>query len=173
MGLDIVEYVMALEDAFGIDIPDAEAAELRTVGQTIDYLCSRLPMAANAAETGATPLEQLAFHRLRAAIQARTGVPKRHLRPRTPAREAVTDPEWRPLWQDLAPGIYVPSRAGTLGDAARQFGIARAGALKADGARWTRAEIEEVVWSMCERELGIERAKFTLASSYVDDMRID
>ena len=36
--LDIVELVMALEEEFGIDIPDEDADKLRTVGDALNYL---------------------------------------------------------------------------------------------------------------------------------------
>ena len=36
--LDTVELVMALEDAFKIEIPDSEQEKLRTVQQAIDYI---------------------------------------------------------------------------------------------------------------------------------------
>lgn len=36
--LDIVELVMALEEEFGLDIPDEDADKLRTVGDALNYL---------------------------------------------------------------------------------------------------------------------------------------
>ena len=36
--LDIVELVMALEEEFGLDIPDEDADKLKTVGDAMKYL---------------------------------------------------------------------------------------------------------------------------------------
>ena len=36
--LDIVELVMAMEEAFSIDIPDEEAESIRTVEDAINYI---------------------------------------------------------------------------------------------------------------------------------------
>ena len=38
--LDIVELVMALEDEFGIEIPDEDAEKITTVQNAIDYATS-------------------------------------------------------------------------------------------------------------------------------------
>lgn len=36
--LDIVDLVMALEEEFGIDIPDEEAQNIKTVGDAVKYI---------------------------------------------------------------------------------------------------------------------------------------
>lgn len=36
--LDIVELVMAMEEAFGIDIPDEEAENIRTVDDAVNFV---------------------------------------------------------------------------------------------------------------------------------------
>lgn len=40
--LDIVELVMALEEEFDLEIPDAEAEKIVTVGDAVEYLRSNL-----------------------------------------------------------------------------------------------------------------------------------
>ena len=36
--LDTVELVMALEEGFGMEIPDEEAEKIKTVGDTMNYI---------------------------------------------------------------------------------------------------------------------------------------
>ena len=40
--LDTVELVMALEDEFGLDIPDEEADKIKTVADAIGYIESKV-----------------------------------------------------------------------------------------------------------------------------------
>jgi len=40
--LDLVELVMTMEDKFGIKITDEEAAEIKTVGDAVDFVMGRL-----------------------------------------------------------------------------------------------------------------------------------
>ncbi len=39
--LDVVELVMALEDEFGIEIPDDEVGNIKTVGDAVKYIESK------------------------------------------------------------------------------------------------------------------------------------
>lgn len=36
--LDIVDFVMALEEEFGVDIPDEEAQKIKTVKDAVDFI---------------------------------------------------------------------------------------------------------------------------------------
>lgn len=40
--LDVVELVMAFEDEFGIDIPDEEVGNIKTVGNAVEYISSKI-----------------------------------------------------------------------------------------------------------------------------------
>ncbi len=40
--LDTVELVMAFEEEFGVDIPDEDAEQMRTVGDAINYLMEHM-----------------------------------------------------------------------------------------------------------------------------------
>jgi acyl carrier protein len=40
--LDIVELVMALEDSFGVSIPDEEAESIKTVGDAVEYIVANM-----------------------------------------------------------------------------------------------------------------------------------
>lgn len=42
MGLDTVETILWAEKEFGVDIPDADAAEIRTVGEFSAFIRTRL-----------------------------------------------------------------------------------------------------------------------------------
>ena len=38
--IDMVDFELELEDDFGAEIPDEEAAKIQTVGQAVDYIVS-------------------------------------------------------------------------------------------------------------------------------------
>ena len=45
--LNLVELTVELEDVYGVQIPDAEAARLVTVGQAADYIAANAPQDAS------------------------------------------------------------------------------------------------------------------------------
>ena len=101
MGLDIVEFIMAVEAAFGVEIADADAARIYTPRDLVTYLRTRLP----ATPSSAACLTQQAFYRTRRAVVARFDRPRGALRPAT-ALAGVIPPtgraeRWRALRADL------------------------------------------------------------------------
>ncbi len=44
--LDVVELVMALEEEFGIEVPDEDVEAIRTIGDIVQYVGSRVEASA-------------------------------------------------------------------------------------------------------------------------------
>jgi hypothetical protein len=185
MGLDLVEYVLALESTFGIDIPDADAVRLETPRLLIDYLASRLPLAADEA-TKAGCRTQHAFYRARSGVARRFAIDRRAMRPETDLRELLDNraDEWKELgedmnarsWPRLHRDGWWASRPGgvrTFGELSNHLSLYEVAILRDPGQPWTRREIEIVALQLLEHETGVEMSKFTLDSGFVRDMGLD
>ncbi|GAC1481210.1 MAG: hypothetical protein NVS1B4_26410 [Gemmatimonadaceae bacterium] len=185
MGLDLVEYVLALESSFGIDIPNADAVRLETPRLLIDYLVSRLPVAPDAPDPVACRTQH-AFYRARAAIAQRFAKDRCAVRPETELRALLGErvEEWRDLGEDLEarswPRLYRDdwwaSHLGglrTLGELSKHLALYETSALREPDAPWTRDEIERIALQLLEHETGVEMSKFTLDSRFVRDMGLD
>jgi len=68
--LDIVELVMAFEEAFDIDIPDEDAEKIATVKDAIDYIENKKKKYAAGSPSGAIVVAQSSSHRSRLAEPA-------------------------------------------------------------------------------------------------------
>jgi len=68
MGLDTVELVMAIEEVFSIEIPNADAARLGVLGDMQDYIVRALR------QRGEKPDESQVWQRLTAVVVAQLGV---------------------------------------------------------------------------------------------------
>jgi len=84
MGLDAVEILMEVEDAFEISISDAEAETTLTPRELINLVMSKV-----GCTDRAVCLTQRAFHRLRAALRRQTGTRRDWIRPDTPTRQLL------------------------------------------------------------------------------------
>jgi len=184
MGLDVVEFIMAVEDAFGLEIPDAEAARLATPGRVIDYLAARLPPGVS--EAGAC-LSQRAFYKLRRETCARLGVDRLAVRADTPLTALFVGEDGTSAWQDvqIEVGAAHWPRLGrkpilrhalaphldTFGEAA-DFLVTRCSvAVQEDGPGWTRSQIADVIRRLMRDELEIDQ--YTEASEWGRDLGLD
>ncbi len=100
MGLEIVEFVMSVEEKFGIEIPDADAEKLTTPRKLVDYIMTKVK---TEEERGCTT--QREFHSLRRALIARHWTTRQDLKPDTPLERIVPKPDRRSVWQQLGAEI--------------------------------------------------------------------
>ena len=96
MGLDTVELVIRFEDAFGIAIPDAVAAELTTPRKVTDYVLTRLTVSDEA-----SCLSQQAFYFLRGKLVQYLHLSRRELRPSTRLESVILIENRRLVWDSL------------------------------------------------------------------------
>jgi hypothetical protein len=175
MGLDLLEFTLAIEESFGLYLPEADAVRLTTPGQVIDYLAARLPPAA-------TPqcLDQLAFHQVRRAAMHVLDKPRHVLNPDTPWKEVLL-PEHRrrqwqligqvvglPRWPRLTPWGTLPKDVQSMGGTARFLAMRCPNAVKGSSPTWTRLEITQVVTSLMAEELGV--TSFSMSDRFVQDL---
>jgi acyl carrier protein len=96
MGLDLVELVIEVEKAFDINILNADAEKIITVGQLYDYVVAKLP----AQETDRC-LSAAAFYRFRRALTVQFGIDRRAVHPSTLIAGTVLEPKRRSDWRLL------------------------------------------------------------------------
>ena len=96
MGLDTVEILFSIEQAFGIDIPDEVAATLQTPGMVIDYIMSR-----QQAGTTFQCLSQRGFYRLRKALIDEGLANRDQLDPETDIETLLPREQRRQIWDRI------------------------------------------------------------------------
>jgi len=100
MGLDTVELVFEIEEAFGVSIPDDEAPKILTVGDLHQFVvkCYR--------ERRGAPTEQLlvplVFHRIQRAAANILHVPPESIAPNDEIQAIVPAASRRTVWKQLA-----------------------------------------------------------------------
>ena len=170
MGLDIVEFVMAVEESFDIRIPDRVAERIRTPRMLIDYVRTQLP----ASPSGRTCHTQRAFYAIRRALGGH------HLRPGDARpREAwanvgralnykrwarLADTGWRTWFGDRT----VPT---TLGDAARELAVRSPYSFRRQGEGWSGGDVAAVVEQLCRDHFAINN--YHPDHSFVEDWGAD
>jgi hypothetical protein len=96
MGLDGVELLLAVEDAFQIHIADEEAGNVATVGDLHNLVVDRLH-----AKDAKACLTSAAFYRVRRGIIDTLKINRRDIRPSTPLETILPRDSRRQRWRDL------------------------------------------------------------------------
>ena len=98
MGLDTVELVMEIEEAFDISIPDDRASEMLTVGDVYDFI---LEKTADSTLKSSTCLTAVVFYDLRRQLHS-LGLSHSEIRPKTKLDRLIPLTRRRKYWQTLS-----------------------------------------------------------------------
>ncbi|QDV23104.1 acyl carrier protein [Aureliella helgolandensis] len=98
MGLDVVELVMEIEEAFGISLPDDRAGKMLTVGDVYEFI---LEKTADTTLKSSTCLTAAAFYQLRRHLRS-LGLPHSKVRPKTKLERAIPLLGRRSYWLTLS-----------------------------------------------------------------------
>jgi hypothetical protein len=175
MGLDLIEFTLAIEDSFGFSIPDADLVTMDTPRRVIDYLVERLPRG-----VGTLCLEQRAFYRLREGTARAFGITRERVRTQTPWEALIGPVDTRRRWNVLQHAVAMPAwprwplwrppsgYAHTVGETARYLAAYAASALRQPVEGWTRRDIARVVTALMSYELAV--TNFSEDSRFVADL---
>jgi hypothetical protein len=163
MGLDFMELMLSVEEAFRFRFPDTDLTSLNTPGRLIDYLAAHLP-----AGTEDVCLSQRTFYRLRQSLIHHLGSARSAVRPATSLWKLIPIERRRKVWpavrRDLGASAakHWPRLAklrqadmSEVRDVVR-FLVARLPWVKGPEAGWTRRQITEVVQGLIAEVLGLE-----------------
>ncbi len=101
MGLDTIELVMEIEEAFDISIPDDRASKMLTVGDVYEFI---LEKTADATLKSSTCLTAAAFYDLRRHLRF-LGLAQSEIRPKTKLERVFPLIGRRSYWQTLSSRI--------------------------------------------------------------------
>ena len=178
MGLDLVEFVMTVEESFQIAIPDEDAQRMFTPGDVVNYVLARV---------GETPsqacLEQRAFYKLRRATVQAFAQPRSAIKPGTRWDDVLPPRQRRrnwhllhqatgtPHWSRLTIWAGVPDAVATIGGTARYFAERSPGAFKHTDEGWSREEVEATMKRLMREQFAI--TEFGWDQEFVKDLGLD
>ena len=178
MGLDAVEIIMAIEEAFGIDIPDSALSKTTTPAILIAYV-------QNAVESRSdrrSCISQRAFHRVRASIMKVTGVGRSEITLNTNINKIFIGPMRSEQWRDfkIHAGLADLPNLGlgfgwlfgpkSVNDLVAKMVLVISDEIKEDRS-WTNEEIRQIIRSIICSQLAIREFKDT--DEFVRDLGLD
>ena len=94
MGLDLVELVMAVEETFGIELPDAEAEKLTTPALLTEFILTRVKTAEQS-----ICHSRKAFYAVRRVVMKEFGTQRAQVKPDTALESLIPRPNRRAAWR--------------------------------------------------------------------------
>jgi acyl carrier protein len=186
MGLDLVDFVLEIEEAFELRFPDEDAATITTPRRLIDSLMERLPAGEPIC------LSQRACYRLRHAVAARLQCAARSVGLDTPLLALVPAAQRTAFWEEVRHDLGAPkarawprlaeagwfdlfrrTRIGTLREAAQQLALRMPCRVMNPGDGWTRSQVANIVHALICDRFGIRRSDYTEDSRWREDMGVD
>jgi hypothetical protein len=177
MGLDGVELVMGWEEAFGISIPDSDAAVMFTTRDATSWIFDRVKTS-DPEDTGCLSLR--AFNRLRRGFLAH-GVPRSSIRPQSKISTLLPGRNRRDLLSEIRERAgFPPLRPLPFGlqftfarirDMVLDTVIGQHSEIRLPGHGWSRQQVREVVRSVMYAQLALQR--FSDEDQFVNDLKID
>lgn len=178
MGLDGVELVLAVEETFGISIPDSVAFEMTTPAMMISFV----QQVVSARPERKACISQRAFHRVRASLMKATGVGRRDVTLKTPIRRLFAGPQRTEHWRDFKSSAGLPALPSlgfgsgwlfgptTVNDLVSHVVSAMSNDLKEERS-WTNEEVREIVRRIISDQLAVDKFKDT--DEFVRDLGLD
>ena len=178
MGLDAVELVIAVEVAFGIAIPDAEAAAMITPA----HLISHVQRAVGSTQDRRACITLRAFHRVRASLMRSIGANRSEVALHTRIGALVPGARRSHLWDSFRQDsslsalpdlrfrrwwIFSPTTVRDLVSIA----VAQKAVELREERSWTDEEVRQVVRQIIRVQLGID--KFCDSDEFVRDLGVD
>lgn len=178
MGLDSVEIVMAWEEVFGISIPDADACNLLTPRNAVDYICAKL----DAKDSTEPCLAMATFHAVRRLLSETVSIPAKEVRLSSKLQDLFHSSSRRSHWASFARQAGTSFTTGPWGLKAMFFGpktvedlvfelLSRRAASFRKLTTWSRPQVREVVRDIVREQVGVRR--FSDHDEFVRDLGID
>jgi hypothetical protein len=176
MGLALVEFVMQVEETFGVTVRDEDAERTYTPNDLVDYIQRLLPPS-----RGEGCPTQRAFHAVRRAGRMMLGQPRSRFRPRARWADLIRSRErpwrWRalgraldaPTWPPLHAIRRFPPGFETVGDTARWLMLERPDRFPPAGS--SREMIRARIAQILAADFGI--ARFPWDGSFINDLGLD
>lgn len=182
MSLDIVEFVVGVEIAFGIRIPDDVATAISTPRQLINFIHGTLPR-----KHPPRCWSQRSFYLIRRALTERLQIPRSSMRPDTKLLAVLPAQNSQEHWAKIGASlgfsswprvhgegwwsrIFQNDRPRTLGEAARHVATCIPDALKPSGESWSWQEVATIVDGLMRYHFGI--TEYSLDDRFVQDLRL-